>query len=197
MLSSRTSNVPVAGCASQSKKQKHQDRNIALKIQNYVENESVDIGTASNMTSVNKTSSTTSVNTTPSQMISSDVTSSRMTSDITSPRMTASTMKSSDVTSSNVTSSDDVEACDEKDTVEVHGVMVKLRKKVPRNIEPGGGHEALLSRRMKKSLCGWSQEDISGGFVFFTLHICHGTTFHVILFLVGSLFYLVNSRFEL
>jgi hypothetical protein len=49
--------------------------------------------------------------------------------------------------------------------VEVQGVVVKLRKKVARNVEPGGGHEALLSRRMKKSLCGWSQEDISGLFV--------------------------------
>ena len=71
-------------------------------------------------------------------------------------------MASSDITSSNVTSSDDVETPDEKDTVEVQGVVVKLRKKVPRSIEPGGGHEALLSRRMKKSLCGWSQEDLSG-----------------------------------
>lgn len=51
----------------------------------------------------------------------------------------------------------------EEDTVEVQGVVVKLRKKVPRNVQPGGGHEALLSRRMKKSLCGWSQEDLSGG----------------------------------
>jgi hypothetical protein len=66
---------------------------------------------------------------------------------------------------SNVTSSDDVETPDDKDTVEVQGVVVKLRKKVPRSVEPGGGHEALLSRRMKKSLCGWSQEDISGQFV--------------------------------
>ena len=51
----------------------------------------------------------------------------------------------------------------EEDTVEVQGVVVKLRKKVPRNVQPGGGHEALLSRRMKKSLCSWSQEDLSCG----------------------------------
>lgn len=49
----------------------------------------------------------------------------------------------------------------EEDTVEVHGVVVKLRKKVPRNVQPGGGHEALLSRRMKKTLC--SQEDLANG----------------------------------
>ena len=105
------------------------DKNIALKIQNYVENESVDIGKA------------------PKEI---------------SQGMTSSKVTSSNVTSSNVTSSDDVETADDQDTVEVQGVVVKLRKKVPRSVEPGGGHEALLSRRMKKSLRGRSQEDISG-----------------------------------
>ena len=52
---------------------------------------------------------------------------------------------------------------EDEETMEVQGVIVKLRKKVPRNVQPGGGHEALLSRRMKKSLCSWSQEDISTG----------------------------------
>ena len=80
----------------------------------------------------------------------------------TSQGMTLSKVTSSNVTSSNVTSSDNVETADDQDTVEVQGVVVKLRKKVPRSVEPGGGHEALLSRRMKKSLCGRSQEDISG-----------------------------------
>ena len=78
------------------------------------------------------------------------------------PNETSQGMTLSKVTSSNVTSSDDVETADDQDTVEVQGVVVKLRKKVPRSVEPGGGHEALLSRRMKKSLCGRSPEDISG-----------------------------------
>ena len=78
------------------------------------------------------------------------------------PNETSQGMTLSKVTSSNVTSSDNVETADDQDTVEVQGVVVKLRKKVPRSVEPGGGHEALLSRRMKKSLCVRSQEDISG-----------------------------------
>ena len=86
-------------------------------------------------------------------MPSAMVTSSNVTStELTVPHMTSSRY---------MTSSDDVTSADE-DTVEVQGVVVKLRKKVPRNVEPGGGHEALLSRRMKKSLCDWSQEDASG-----------------------------------
>ena len=79
-------------------------------------------------------------------------------------------MTSSNVMSSSITSSDDVEVADDQNTVEVQGVVVKLRKKIPRSVEPGGGHEALLSRRMKKSLCGWSQEDISGEW--FMLFLC-------------------------
>ena len=62
---------------------------------------------------------------------------------------------SSHVASSRITSLN----CSTEDSVEVHGVIVKLRKKLPRSVEPGGGHEALLSRRMKKSLCGRSLED--------------------------------------
>ena len=125
----------------------------------------MDIGRTSNKTDV------TSPRVTATAIKSSHVTSSNMTSpDMTSPHMTSSNVTSPHMTSPHMTSPhmmspDDVEARDEKDTVEVQGVVVKLRKKVARNIEPGGGHEALLSRRMKKSLCGWSQEDISGQFV--------------------------------
>ena len=65
---------------------------------------------------------------------------------------TSSHVASSRITSLNCSTSTE-------DSVEVHGVIVKLRKKLPRSVEPGGGHEALLSRRMKKSLCGRSLED--------------------------------------
>lgn len=135
-----------------------QDRNIALKIQNYVENESMDVGTESSrknlcldkITSTNVASSNKkTANVKPSSMSSSS--------------MTSSSNTSSDTKSSNLAASDDVTSSGGDDnTVEVQGVVVKLRKRLPRSVEPGGGHEALHSRRMKKSLCGWSQEDVSG-----------------------------------
>lgn len=131
-----------------------QDRNIDLKIQNYVENESVDVGTESS-----------GQNVCLDKMTSSNVASSNKKSENMTPSSTTSlNMTSSDTKSSNWASSDDIPSSggDGTNAVEVQGVVVKLRKRLPRSVEPGGGHEALHSRRMKKSLCGWSQEDVSG-----------------------------------
>ncbi|XP_028405927.1 calmodulin-regulated spectrin-associated protein 1-B-like isoform X2 [Dendronephthya gigantea] len=118
---------------------RHDDSDIALKIQNYVENESLNVGIPSREKHVP------AENMTSAMATSSNVTSTEV------PPMTSSCY---------MTSSDDLTPTDES-TVEVQGVVVKLRKKVSRNVEPGGGHEALLSRRMKKSLCDWSQENSS------------------------------------
>lgn len=130
-----------------------QDRNIALKIQNYVENESMDVGTESSRK-----------NLCPDKITSTNVASSNKKSANVKPSsMTSSSNTSSDTKSSNLAASDDVTSSGGDDnTVEVQGVVVKLRKRLPRSVEPGGGHEALHSRRMKKSLCGLSQEDVSG-----------------------------------
>lgn len=130
-----------------------QDRNIALKIQNYVENESVDVGTESSRK-----------NLCLDKVTSTNVASSIKKSATSTPSsVTSSNMTSSDTKSSNLSPSDDVTSVGgDGNTVEVQGVVVKLRKRLPRSVEPGGGHEALHSRRMKKSLCGWSQEDVSG-----------------------------------
>lgn len=150
------------------------DRNIALKIQNYVENGSIEVDVRSREkhvpVDVQSRERHVPVDV-PSrerhvphdvqsreEHVAVDKTNS---SNRTSSKLTSSDMASSYMTSS---SADDVTSLDsdDKDTVEVQGVVVKLRKKVPRSIEPGGGHEALLSRRMKKSLCGRSAEDVSG-----------------------------------
>lgn len=146
----------------------HDDPNIALKIQNYVENESLDVGDRTpNISPENNTSALTSSCITSSGTKTPEVTSSAIvtSTDIRSLGTRSSEVASSSgVTSLDMTSSDTATVPGEDgDLVEVQGVLVKLRKKVPRNVEPGGGHEALLSRRMKKSLCtGWSEEDNSG-----------------------------------
>ena len=79
----------------------------------------------------------------------------------------SSNMTSLNTTSSHWMSSDDTMPSEDngKDTVKVQGVVVKLRKKVARNVEPGGGHEAVPSRRMKKGLCGLGRENSSGQFI--------------------------------
>ena len=121
------------------------DEKMPLKIQNYVESESIDAGVLSQKRHV----------------LQDKITSSNITSE---NKTSSDTTSSNKVTSSTMTSSDDVIPPADEDTVEVQGVVVKLRKKVAKSVEPGGGHEALLSRRMKKGLCGWSQEESSGLF---------------------------------